>query len=185
MASEENSVFTSGRYLLRLIILAGVIGALTSLLTAVYLFAASWGESLFGAPFGEVNLAMFWPLILLTIGGLVVGLTIKYAGEHLQLGSTQKEFSEKGRLNYRHLPSIALQTILSLWAGASVGPEGGLADLGGGTATLLAEKLKVRADAVVFLAYCGVGGTLGSFLRSSNRRFCGHGVPVHTRNPLY
>jgi H+/Cl- antiporter ClcA len=163
MASEKNSIFTSGTDLLRLIILAGVIGALTSLLTAVYLFAASWGESFFGAPFGEVNIAMFWPLILLTIGGLVVGLTIKYAGEHLQLGSTQKEFAEKGRLNYRHLPSIALQTILSLWAGASVGPEGGLADIGGGTATLLAEKLKVRTDAVVFLAYCGVAGAFGSF----------------------
>jgi H+/Cl- antiporter ClcA len=163
MASEKNSIFTSGTYLLRLILLAGVIGALTSLLTAVYLFAASWGESFFGAPFGEVNIPMFWPLILLTIGGVVVGLTIKYAGEHLQLGSTQKEFSEKGRLNYRHLPSIVLQTILSLWAGASVGPEGGLADLGGGTSTLLAEKLKVRADAVIFLAYCGVAGTFGSF----------------------
>jgi H+/Cl- antiporter ClcA len=167
MASDKNSIFSSGTYLLKVLILSGVIGAIASLLTIVYLFVAGWGESFFEAPFEGSPIAMFWPLILLTIGGIAVGLTIKYTGEHIQLGSTQKEFNEaKGRLNYRHLPSIITQCILSLWSGASIGPEGGLADLGGGASTLLAEKLKIKTNAVVFVTYCGVAGSFGSFFGS-------------------
>jgi H+/Cl- antiporter ClcA len=110
---------------------------------------------------------MFWPLILLTIGGLVMALIIKITGEHMELGSTQKEFAEgKGRLNYRHIPSTVIQCIVSLWTGASVGPEGGLADLNGGMATLLAEKLKVTPRALIFITYCGVAGSFGSFFGS-------------------
>ncbi|MCW4025440.1 MAG: chloride channel protein [Candidatus Bathyarchaeota archaeon] len=167
MASDKNSIFASGLYLFKVLILAAGIGALASLLTIGYLFLAGWGESFFEAPFEGTPYALFWPLILLTIGGVLIGLTIKYAGEHIHLGSTQKEFSEtKGRLNYRHLPSIITQCILSLWAGASIGPEGGLADLGGGASTLLADKLKIRTNAVIFVTYCGVAGSFGSFFGS-------------------
>ena len=162
--TDEKSIFSSGIYLFKVLILAAAIGALASVLTIAYLYVAGWGETLFEAPFEGSPYTMFWPLILLTVGGLAVGLTIKYTGEHMQLGSTQKEFTEtKGRLNYRHLPSVITQCIISLWSGASIGPEGGLADLGGGTSTLLAEKLKIRTNAVVFVTYCGVAGSFGSF----------------------
>jgi H+/Cl- antiporter ClcA len=167
MARVDDSIFSSGSHLLRVLLLAGMIGAITSLLTITYLFIAGWGETFFESPFEETELSMFWPLILLTIGGLVMGVLIKLAGEHIDLGSTQREFTEKkGRLNYRHLPSIVSQCIISLWSGASVGPEGGLADLGGGTATLLAEKLKIKTSSVIFVTYCGVAGCFGSFFGS-------------------
>jgi H+/Cl- antiporter ClcA len=167
MTKDDTSIFSSASHLLRVLILAAIIGAITSLLTIVYLFIVSWGETFFETPPQGLQIEMFWPLILLTIGGVVVGLTIKLAGEHIQLGSTQKEFTEKkGHLDYRHLPSIVTQCILSLWSGASVGPEGGLADLGGGTATLLAEKLKIRASSIIFITYCGVAGSFGSFFGS-------------------
>jgi H+/Cl- antiporter ClcA len=167
MADEQKSIFSSGIYLFKVLIVAAIIGAIASLLTVLYLFAADWGEKYFEAPFEGSPIAMFWPFILLTIGGIAVGLAIKYTGEHIQLGSTQKEFGEsKGRLDYRHLPSIITQCILSLWSGASIGPEGGLADLGGGAATLLADKLKIRTNAVIFVTYCGVAGSFGSFFGS-------------------
>lgn len=147
-----------------MVLLAAIIGAVTSILTAVYLVVAELGVAFFEHPIGGLNIGMFWPLILLVIGGLVVGLVARYTGEHFQLGSTQREYTEsKGRLNYRHLPSTLLQIFASLWSGASVGPEGGLADLGGGTGSWIADRLKLKIDAVSFLTYCGIAGTFGAF----------------------
>jgi H+/Cl- antiporter ClcA len=162
--AEKSSKFQSEEQLVKLLILAAIIGAVTSLLTVLYLTLAGWGETFFQNPIGGLQIGMFWPLILLIIGGIVVGIAIRLTGEHSYMGSTQKEYAEnKGRLNYRYLPSIILQCIISLWSGASVGPEGGLADLGGGTATLIVERLKVQKEAVLFLTCCGVSGSFSAF----------------------
>ena len=51
MAKADTSIFYSGMHLLRVLILAGIIGAITSLLTVGYLFVVGWGETFFEAPF--------------------------------------------------------------------------------------------------------------------------------------
>jgi H+/Cl- antiporter ClcA len=167
MSSSANSASSppaQTSQMIKLVLLAAIVGAVVSLLTAAYLIIAELGTTFFEHPIAGLSIGMFWPLILLVIGGLAVGLIARYAGEHLQLGSTQREYAEsKGRLNYRHLPSNLLQIFVSLWSGSSVGPEAGIAELGGGAGSWIANRLKLKINAVSFLTYCGIAGSFGAF----------------------
>jgi H+/Cl- antiporter ClcA len=162
---KEKTLRQSINQLAKLLIIASVIGLISGSLMIVYLAIANWGEAFFGTSPAGLPIGIFWPLILLVIGGLIVGLSIRIAGEYFQLGSTQKEFAEtKGRMDYgRHLLATLFQTFVSLWSGASVGPEGGLAEIGGGIGTLIYDKLKIKITAANFLTYCGVAGSFGAF----------------------
>jgi H+/Cl- antiporter ClcA len=64
-----------------------------------------------------------WPLFLMTSGGLLISLMIKFLGRHGGLGVAQRQYAQTGRVNPRYLPSI-LQGFTALWSGAAVGPEG-------------------------------------------------------------
>jgi hypothetical protein len=100
MSSKANGASSGppqASQMIKLVLLAAIVGAVVSLLTAAYLIVSEWGVAFFENPIGGLSIGMFWPLILLVIGGLAVGLIARYAGEHLQLGSTQREYARKQR----------------------------------------------------------------------------------------
>ena len=166
MSTENKKPLQSAKQLAKLLIIASVIGLISGFLVAVYLGLSNWGIVFFGtAPEGLQIIETVWPLILLVVGGLIVGASIRILGEYFQLGSTQRDFARnKGRLDYgRHLLITLFQCFVSLWCGSSVGPEGGLAEIGGGTGTLIYDKIKIKIDKVIFLTYCGVAGSFAGF----------------------
>jgi chloride channel protein, CIC family len=59
-----------------------------------------------------------------------------------------------------------LQSFLSLWSGASLGPEGPLTDLCGRSGTWIAEKLKLSAEEMRTLVYAAIAGAFGAFFLS-------------------
>ena len=82
MSGEES---TKASYY-RLMVYAALFGALSSLLTAGYITLYNQGVIFFGLPsivFFNINL---WPLILLSLAGLFIGLAIKLFGQHGGLG---------------------------------------------------------------------------------------------------
>src|SRR5579884_3148136 len=85
-ASGEPVTETKTGYLL-LLIYAALFGAGAALLTAAYIVVYNWGIKFFEQPerFG-LNIGRFWPLVLLTVGGLLLGLAIKFIGQHGGLG---------------------------------------------------------------------------------------------------
>jgi hypothetical protein len=81
-ASGEPVSAMKSSYLL-LLVYAMLFGAGAALLTGVYIIVYNWGVRFFEQPshFG-LNIGRFWPLLLLTVGCLLLGLAIKFTGEH-------------------------------------------------------------------------------------------------------
>ena len=95
-----------------------MFGALASLLTAGYITLYNQGIKFFGQPSLFLFNINFWPLILLSIAGVIIGFSIKFFGQHGGLGVAQSQYAKTGRLNYRNLPSMLLQAFIALWSGA-------------------------------------------------------------------
>src|SRR4249919_3241365 len=164
MSANAESKVNGGYY--RLMLYAALFGAFSSLLTAGYITLYHQGIKFFG----QANLFLFninfWPLVLLSVAGVIIGLAIKFFGQHGGLGVAQRQYAQTGRLNYRNLPSILLQGFIALWSGAAVGPEGSLVFLLGGVGSFVSEKLKLQKDDVQVLVYSAIAGGFGGFFGS-------------------
>lgn len=164
MSGNEESKLNTGYY--RLMLYAALFGGFSSLLTAGYITLYNQGVKFFG----QVNLSLFninfWPLVLLGVAGVFIGLAIKFFGQHGGLGVAQRQYAQTGSINYRSLPSILLQAFIALWSGAAVGPEGPLVFLTGGVGSFVSERLKLKKDDVQVLVYSAIAGGFGGFFGS-------------------
>jgi H+/Cl- antiporter ClcA len=164
MSGNAEAKLNAGYY--RLMLYAALFGAFSSLITAGYITLYNQGIKFFG----QVNLSLFninfWPLVLLSLAGVSIGLAIKFFGQHGGLGIAQRQYAQTGSINYRSLPSILLQAFIALWSGAAVGPEGPLVFLTGGVGSFVSERLKLRKDDVQVLVYSAIAGGFGGFFGS-------------------
>src|SRR6266516_3359256 len=147
---------------------AALFGALFSLLTVGYITLYNWGVKFFQQPSSlfKIGGISFWPLILLTIAGVLIGLAIKFFGQHAGLGVAQGQYAKTGRIIPRYVPSILLEAFIALWSGAAIGPEGALVFLSGGVGTFIADRLKLEKDDVPLLVYSAIAGAFGGFFGS-------------------
>jgi chloride channel protein, CIC family len=150
----------------KLMVYAAIIGALSSLVTTGYITLVNQGIKFFGQPTFVLSNVNFWPLILLGISGVFIGLAIKFFGQHGGLGVAQSQYAQTGRINPRKVPSILLQGFIALWSGAAVGPEETLSFLAGGLGTFVSERLKLQKDDVQVLTYSAIAGAFGGFFGS-------------------
>jgi chloride channel protein, CIC family len=164
MSGEAESTLKASYYMLMLY--AAFFGALFSLLTAGYITLYNQGIKFFAQPSLYLFNINFWPLILLGVTGVFIGLAIKFFGQHGGLGVPQSQYAKTGGLDYRHLPSILLQGFIALWSGAAIGPEGTLVFLTGGLGTLISERLRLQKDDVQVLVYSAIAGAFGGFFGS-------------------
>jgi H+/Cl- antiporter ClcA len=164
MSGEPDPGLKSSFFLL--MVYAALFGALSSLLTVVYITLYNQGVNFFG----QVNLVVFniniWPLVLLTGAGVFIGLLIKFFGQHEGLGVAQREYAQTGHLNYKNLPNIMLQAFITLWSGAAVGPEAPLTALSGGVGSFVADRLKLQKEDIEVLVYSSIAGAFGGFFGS-------------------
>jgi H+/Cl- antiporter ClcA len=151
-----------------LLLYAALFGAFFSLLTAGYISLYNWGVKFFQQPSSSFKIGgiSFWPLILLTIAGVLIGLAIKFFGQHAGLGVAQGQYAKTGRIIPRYVPSILLEAFIALWSGAAVGPEGPLVFLSGGVGTFIADRLRIEKDDVPLLIYSAIAGAFGGFFGS-------------------
>jgi len=145
---------------------AALFGALSSLFTAGYITLYNQGIKFFAQPTIVLYNINFWPLILLSVAGVFIGIAIKFLGQHGGLGVAQSQYAKTGRLDYRSLPSIILQAFIALWSGAAVGPEGPLVFLTGGLGSFVSERLKLQKDDIQVLVYSAIAGAFGGFFGS-------------------
>ncbi len=164
MSGESDSKLNASYY--RLMVYAALFGALSSLLTAGYITLYNQGIKFFAQPTIFLYDFNFWPLILLSVAGVFIGLAIKRFGQHGGLGVAQSQYAKTGRLDYRSVPSILLQAFIALWSGAAVGPEGPLVFLTGGLGSFVSERLKLEKDDVQVLVYSAIAGAFGGFFGS-------------------
>jgi H+/Cl- antiporter ClcA len=106
------------RVYLRVLLYAALLGVVMALLAFAFLALLRVGTQFLTQSIPH----LLWPgttfnlttLLIAVVGGLLVGVAIFYTGEHTGIGVAQKEFAEHGRIEYRHLPSIMVQSFLSL-----------------------------------------------------------------------
>jgi len=134
------------RKYLALLILAAVLGVVISFL--IYWFlklvadVQTWVFTDLPKGLGFDGEPAWWPLLPLAVGGVIVGATIRYLpgrGGH----SPADGFKMHGAAKDIELPGIFLAALVSLGAGAVIGPEAPVIALGGGLA-VLAIKLARR-----------------------------------------
>jgi H+/Cl- antiporter ClcA len=155
----------------RLLVLAAIIGAPIS--AAAYFFLhlvnalQGWVYADLPRALGFAAAPLWWPLPMLVIAGVLVGLTIR----HLPGGggrSPVEGFAGEGAPKPVELPGVLLAALGSLALGVVLGPEAPLIALGGGLAVcavrLARRDVPERAVAVVAAAgsFAAISTLLGS-----------------------
>lgn len=154
---------------LKLLALAALLGVITAVVTFVFVVVVNAGTELLWQQAAPAT-GLPAPLLIIsicTIGGLLVGLLVRYFGDHNGIfADVVREFGKTGRFDYRNAPGIVVTALVSLISGGSLGPEAPLADASGGIGTLLSERLKLDPRETRSLSYSGLSGMLGAFITS-------------------
>ena len=115
-----------------------------------------------GVPAWAVSVAVV--IVMTGLAALVVRLS---GGRPFDMGHAEAEYAQTGRMEHRKLVGGIAYSLMSLLAGAPVGPEAPLTDINGGLGTLIAERLKLRPNQVRIMTYAGVAGAFGAFFGSA------------------
>lgn len=130
------------RQIILLALLAALFGGLVGAVSAGFLHFIEWGEHMLWRVF-TTDLPM-QPLLLCTLGGLLIGLCQRYLGDHPKnIYDAVSTIRETGRLEYQHLPHGMLTASISLIFGASLGPESAIMDMIGGLSTWVGDAISV------------------------------------------
>ncbi|WP_083966819.1 ion channel protein [Demequina globuliformis] len=156
------------RTLLRITVPALVIGAMCGVLLwaidevaeGVTVVLWEWLPELTGVD----PAARWWPILVLGLAGLAVGVTIRYMPGHGGYDSATTELVAPA-LPLKALPGIALALIVSLGAGVSLGPESPIISIAVGLSVWGVAKILPNAShgAILLVAGAGmVGAMFGS-----------------------
>ena len=152
---------------IRLMALVVLLGLISALVTFTFMALVHQGTQLL---WEQAALALgldprLFTILVCTIGGLLVGLLVKFFGDHNAIfAELMLEFGKTGRFEYRHAPGIVITALVSLISGASLGPEAPLADASGGIGTWISDRLKLDERETRTMGYSGVSGMLASFI---------------------
>ncbi|MBW4061456.1 chloride channel protein [Candidatus Saccharibacteria bacterium] len=130
---------------IQLLVIAALIGIPVSVVAFFFLALTgqlqTWLFTDVPAHISSHTAATWWPLIPLTLAGLIVGLVIKYLpgkGGEMPI----EGFKAGGLPIPANLPGIAIASLASIGLGAVVGPEGPLIAIGGGLAYWAVKQAK-------------------------------------------
>ncbi len=156
--------------IVHILLLAAVSGITAGLLTVVFMGTFHLGVrvlwEMLPAQFGLPATTPVMTATIALIGGVLVGLSRRFADTHPDkpLGVELQE--GQGKLNYRHVPSMTLTGLISLVFGGSVGPEAPLIHLVGGAAGWIAERVQATAREALQITFSAICGALGIFFGS-------------------
>ncbi len=152
---------------LRLLALVALLGVVSAVITFVFIAIVDLGtELIWEQAASAIGLdPRLFTFLVCSIGGLLVGLLVKLFGDHNAIfAELMQEFGQSGRFNYRHVPGIVVTSLMSLIAGASLGPEAALADASGGVGTWVSDKLKLDERETRTMGFGGLSGMLAAFI---------------------
>jgi len=158
------------RSYLTLLVLAAVIGAPVSAIAYFYLKFVSEAQQFVFQTLPKdwmTSVPAWWPIVPLVLGGLIVGLTLRYL--HGTGGHKPAEgFKASGAVDPIDLPSIFIASLATLCLGAVLGPEAPLIAIGSGLGVLAVHLFKKDAPemAVVVIGAAGSFAAIATLLGS-------------------
>ncbi|MEG1512222.1 MAG: chloride channel protein [Raoultibacter sp.] len=85
----------------------------------------------------------YYPLVVCTLGGILIGLTEKRVGNlPAELNEVMSDIKRDGRYRYDNIGKSSFAAILPLIFGGSIGPEAGLTGAIAGLCTWVGERMK-------------------------------------------
>jgi H+/Cl- antiporter ClcA len=154
---------------IKLMGLVALLGLASALITFAFVAIVHLGTT---AIWEDAALALgldqrLFTLLVCSIGGLLVGLLVKFFGDHSGIfAEVMQEFGRTGRFDYRNAPGIVVTAFVSLITGASLGPESPLADACGGMGTWASDRLKLNEEETRTMGFSGVSAMLAAFITS-------------------
>lgn len=121
------------------------------------LFGLARGEHLSAASHVDA-----WRLLALPVGGAVLGLTIWLLRRRKAVDIVEANALHGGRIPARDTATVVGQTLISNGFGASVGLEAAYAQAGGGLASLLGQRVKLRRSDLRTLMAAGAGAAISA-----------------------
>lgn len=155
-----------------LLIAAVIISVPIALFAYFFLYLTStiqnWVYTTIPSNFSSADMKLWWPIIPLTLAGLIVGISVKYLPG--KGGEVPIEGLSKGGGPPKPvaLISIFLAAVASIGLGAVVGPEAPLIALGGGLAYLIVHLVKknINGKAANMIAASGSFASIAALLGS-------------------
>ena len=122
------------------------------------LHGSSWRAVLNGGAF-DTSI-----LFVTLLGGLLVGLSNKFLGTPGEIAAVIDNINIKfGRLRIKETPSMIVNSLVSIGAGGSAGPEAPLVQIIGSISSYFGDKLAISDDNVRICTFCGMACALGAF----------------------
>ena len=146
-------------------LLLGGTAVLVGLATGMGVWLFRWLIGLvYGLTYGILS---GWTVALIpVVGGILVGLIALYRIQdeklHGTAGIMQSVALAGGRLPYRKAPINAAAAILSIGAGASVGPEDPAVQIGANLGSLLGQKLRMSDERIRTLVAAGAASAIAA-----------------------
>lgn len=144
-----------------LILIAALVGIGGGLLAAVYYYLL------------EGSLHLVWDVVaprigavwvVTTIGGLLVGLSLRVLGIPGEIAAVVNNIHVKhGRLDARQTPGMVVTSLLSIAFGGSAGPEAPLVQIVGSLGSVVGDRLRLYDQFVRTVTFCGMAAALGAF----------------------
>ncbi|MDL2261078.1 chloride channel protein [Methanimicrococcus sp. OttesenSCG-928-J09] len=152
---------------LTFLIYALLLGAFIGAVTWLFLWVMNFCLELIWTDLPEKIDFLYLPVIVCTIGGVLVGLCKKYFGNVPGVLSIElQEIQKTKRVEYKNLPGITISAFLPLIFGGSIGPEAALVSILGGLSTWIADHIKTTAKNVKAYTEIGAAATLSAMFGS-------------------
>jgi H+/Cl- antiporter ClcA len=151
---------------------AGLIGFFGGIAALIYYFILRFALRLvWGGVYGSSVGAIFnsgahrWSLVLMTsVGGLLVGCSLKWLGKPGEIAAVVDNIHfERGRIDVRQSPAMIVNSLISITAGGSAGPEAPLVQIIGSFGSWLGDRLGLSDEEVRIYTFCGMATALGAF----------------------
>lgn len=144
-------------FLVRWILLSGVVGLLSGSASALFLVSLD-----FVTTTRESNV---WLIAFLPVGGLLIGLLYHHLGREVEAGNNLliTEYHEpRKKIPFRMAPLVLVGTLLTHLFGGSAGREGTAVQMGGSLADQLTGPFKLQPSDRRFLLISGISGGFAS-----------------------
>lgn len=159
-----------------LLALAVVVGLTTGICVALFRSAIEWVHEVFGIEFGEHFLGGWLEsvgidpdlsiIVVLVLAGLVVGTIVHFMVGHERhhgvAGIIEAVALAGGRLPYMKAPAKIVASVISLGAGASVGPEDPSVQIGAGLGSFFGQKLRLSEEYISLLVAAGAASAIAA-----------------------
>lgn len=120
----------------------------------------------------------FYTIIICTIGGIIVGIWKKFAGDYPEdMEHVIEKTKQEGKYPYDKIGIVCVSSYLPLIFGASIGPESGLIGIIVGLCSWLTDKFKHLFKEMKELTRIGISATLGTIF---NNPMFGFTLPIES-----